>query len=179
MYDNLRGRIVLKVEDGGKAYYIDPENPRMIFLGRPADAFQVMRQEGLGISSQDLAKIPVSLDYLSGKDSDGDGLPDDLERALGTDPYNTDTSGNGYCDWTEIKHGYDPLKKEGRLPLDEDFSLRQAGRILLQVEDRGEAWYVNPDNNRRHFLGRPADAFELMRNLGLGISNQDFDRLSS
>ncbi len=48
---------------------------------------------------------------------------------------------------------------------------RLSGKILLQVEAHGEAWYVNPLTTRRHYLGRPADAYELMRSLGLGITN--------
>jgi len=47
------------------------------------------------------------------------------------------------------------------------------GRILLQVESHGEAWYVNPLNSQRYYLGRPSDALALMRQLGLGISNAD------
>lgn len=49
-----------------------------------------------------------------------------------------------------------------------------SGRILLQVETNGEAWYVNPVNSRRYFLGWPADAFALMRELGLGVSEKDY-----
>lgn len=50
---------------------------------------------------------------------------------------------------------------------------RVAGKILLQVEDVGQAWYVNPVDNLRYYLGRPADAFAIMQNLGLGITNSD------
>lgn len=50
---------------------------------------------------------------------------------------------------------------------------RLAGRILLQVEAHGEAWYVDPLTGRRHFLGRPADALRVMSALGLGISVAD------
>jgi len=54
-------------------------------------------------------------------------------------------------------------------------SERLSGRILLQVEEHGEAWYVYPLNLRRYFLGRPADAGQVIRVLGLGVSNRDFD----
>ena len=53
------------------------------------------------------------------------------------------------------------------------------GRILLQVQSRGEAWYVHPQTGQRSSLGRPADAFALMRAQGLGISEKDFARLAS
>ena len=48
-----------------------------------------------------------------------------------------------------------------------------AGMILLQVEQNGEAWYVDPATLTRYSLGRPDDAFDVMRSLGLGISNAD------
>lgn len=35
---------------------------------------------------------------------------------------------------------------------------RLTGRILLQVESHGEAWYVNQTNLKRYYLGRPSDA---------------------
>ncbi|MDP3889070.1 MAG: hypothetical protein Q8Q25_00815, partial [bacterium] len=47
------------------------------------------------------------------------------------------------------------------------------GRILLQVEGHGEAWYVNPANQKRYYLGRPDDAFKVMRTLGVGITNEN------
>src|SRR3989338_4728258 len=50
---------------------------------------------------------------------------------------------------------------------------RLMGKILLRVQHKGEAWYINPDNGQRYFLGRPQDAFNLMRALGLGISDDD------
>ena len=72
--------------------------------------------------------------------------------------------------------GYNP-SGSGNLNIDNDFSENQKGKILLQVEGNGEAWYVSPMDGRRYFLGRPSDAFEIMRSLGLGISNDDFDNL--
>lgn len=51
------------------------------------------------------------------------------------------------------------------------------GRILLQVQSSGEAWYVHPKTGLRTLLGRPADAFTAMRKLGVGISNNDLKRL--
>ncbi len=55
-------------------------------------------------------------------------------------------------------------------------SNRLLGRILLQVEEKGEAWYLNPLDGARYFLGRPSDALAIMRKLALGISNNDFNR---
>ena len=52
-----------------------------------------------------------------------------------------------------------------------------AGRILLQVEKNGQAWYVDPVSNKRAFLGRPTDAFNAMRSFGLGVSNADLSKI--
>lgn len=48
----------------------------------------------------------------------------------------------------------------------------QTGKILLQVEENGEAWYVYPNDSFRYYLGRPKDAFDIMRNLGLGAKHK-------
>jgi putative endopeptidase len=60
----------------------------------------------------------------------------------------------------------------------ENLSVKLAGRILIQTENHGEAWYVNPENNNRYYLARPNDAFSVMSRLGLGISNKDFQALN-
>lgn len=58
---------------------------------------------------------------------------------------------------------------------EDNLAAQLAGRILLQVERHGEAWYVHPVDGRRYFLGRPADALHVMSSLGLGISDDDLD----
>ncbi len=176
MHNRLKGKIMLKVEDSGKAYYIHPQNKTMHYLGRPADAFSVMREQGVGITSDNLNKIPVALGSLSGIDSDGDGLSDMLEDAIGTDKNKKDSDGDGYDDKSELGGDFNP-KGSGSLSYDLNFSNNQKGKIFLQIEGKGEAWYVNPGDGKRYFLGRPADAFGVMRNLGLGISNSDFDNM--
>lgn len=123
--ERLRGRIVLEVESHGEAYYIYPVDLKRYYLGRPADAFNVMRNLGLGISNIDLSKIPKNTD-----------------------------------NWN-INLGISSNKS---------LISKVSGRILLQVQSYGEAWYINPLNNRRYYLGRPTDAFNLMRSLGLGIT---------
>ncbi len=50
---------------------------------------------------------------------------------------------------------------------------RVSGRIVLQVQQNGEAWYVYPTDTHRYYLGRPDDAFQIMRDKGLGITNDD------
>lgn len=114
---NLHGRILLQVQDKGQAWYVNPVNGQRYYLGRPDDAFLLMRSLGLGVSNTDIDSFK----------------------------------------------GYAPA--------------RLAGRILLQVQDKGQAFYVSPINYQLHYLGRPADAFKVMRSQGLGITNLDLEEI--
>ncbi len=58
----LAGRIVLAVESKGEAWYIDPVTLTRVSLGTPQEAWQAMRNLGLGITSVDLVSIPVAND---------------------------------------------------------------------------------------------------------------------
>lgn len=124
--ERLSGRILLQIQEKGKAWYLDPATDSRAYLGRPTDAFRVMRELGLGITTVDLEKISASDDTDSG---------------------------------------------------DTKLARKLAGKILLQVQAKGEAWYINPVNLKRYYLGRPADAFAAMRGLGLGVSNTDIAKI--
>ena len=122
----LSGKILLNVEQNGEAWYVYPKDNKRYFLGRPTDAFSLMRELGLGITELNFQK----------------------------------------------------LAKEGS-PVDGDIDLAKSlsGMIILQVEENGEAWYVNPNDLKIYFLGRPADAFAVMRKLSLGISRENLARI--
>lgn len=122
----LAGRILLNVEGKGEAWYVYPVDNKRYYLGRPADAFEVMRRLGLGIAEIDFQKIAQA------------GMPVEGDRAL---------------------------------------AARLAGRIILETERKGEAWYINPVDLKKYYLGRPADAFALMRQLSLGISREDLAKI--
>ncbi len=119
-----KSAIIILPEDRGKAWYVNPKTQERAYLGRPADAFKVMRSAGIGITNKDLLRIPESTE-------------------------------------------------EG----DVTYGCKHIGKIFLQVESKGEAWYVHPMNCKRYFLNRPSDAFELMRKLGLGVSNADAGKI--
>jgi len=107
----LRGRILLQIQGKGEAWYVNPSNEKRSYLGRPADAFNVMRKLGLGVKHDVVAN------------------------------------------------------------LDGPFSARLTGKILIDVDDHGAAYYISPTNQKAYSLGRPTDAFNIMRKLGLGIDN--------
>lgn len=46
------------------------------------------------------------------RDSDGDGIPDAVERNMGTNPYSPDTDGDGKSDQEEISYGSNPLASD-------------------------------------------------------------------
>ncbi len=127
LVEKFLGSILLQVESKGEAWYVDPLKKERWYLGRPADAFVVMRKQGIGMTDKNLLKIPRG-------DSDDRG--------------------------------------------DDRFAKRFYGRILLQVQSRGEAWYVYPKDGRRYFLGKPDDAFHMMRKLGLGITDTNLSTIT-
>ncbi|OGY82238.1 MAG: hypothetical protein A3E60_00085 [Candidatus Kerfeldbacteria bacterium RIFCSPHIGHO2_12_FULL_42_13] len=178
LYNSLRGKIILRVEKDGEAYYINPAKQTLHYLGRASDAFRIMREQGIGITNKDIAKIPISLSNLAGEDQDKDGLTDEFEDAIGTNENTKDTDKDGFADKTELQNNYSPIASgEVKLPIDMGYASKNRGKIFLQVEKNGEAWYTHVLDSKRYFLGRPNDAFFIMRNLGIGISEKNFSKL--
>ncbi len=174
LIERLKGRILLQVEENGEAWYIDPETSQRFYLKDGNSAYNLLRIFGLGIKTEDLEKIPVALDKYEGEDTDKDGLPDGLEEALGTDPKNKDSDSDGVTDREELERGYNPLGA-GQMSTDDNLAERLEGKILLQVDRRGEAWYVY--NGKRYYLKDGKFAYELMRKLSLGIRNNDIRQI--
>jgi hypothetical protein len=51
------------------------------------------------------------------------------------------------------------------------FPQRLSGRILLDTEKNGEAYYIYPKDLKKYYLGRPADALKIMKEKGRGVTN--------
>ena len=64
-------------------------------------------------------------------DSDGDGLPDDLEKRIGTDPYNKDTDGDGVDDGEELRRGTNPLIPNSK---ESNIELSQIDKAIVNKE---------------------------------------------
>lgn len=129
-----------------------------------------------GCSSGACVKIPVGVEERAlGQDTDSDGLDDRTEDALGTDSEDADSDSDGYLDGVEVKNGFNPLGSGG-LKIDNGFAGKQEGKILLQVEGRGEAWYIK--GGKRYYMANGDSAYKIMRYLSVGITNTDLNKIS-
>ncbi|KKU48231.1 hypothetical protein A3H10_00195 [Candidatus Uhrbacteria bacterium RIFCSPLOWO2_12_FULL_46_10] len=177
--DRVRGRILLQVESRGEAWYVNPTDNKRTYLRDGTAAYDLLRSSGLGIKNADLSKIPVGIeDRFNDTDTDSDGLPDKLEEGLKTDPNSRDSDNDGFLDGDEVKNDLNPLGT-GRLVINTQLQTRLKGKILLQVESKGEAWYINPANGKRYYLKDGNAAYQIMRYLGLGITNSDLVSIST
>ena len=179
LVEKLSGYILLQVEKNGEAWYVDADSLRRYYMKDGAAAYKAMRNFGLGISNENLSKIPIGLDdRFNDSDYDNDGLPDKMEEALGTDTYNSDSDFDGYSDGGEVRGGYNPLGG-GKLETDINLAEKLKGKILLQVESKGEAWYVSPDDGKRYYMKDGESAYEIMRFLSLGVTNENLSGIEA
>lgn len=58
------------------------------------------------------------------------------------------------------------------------FAKNVQGKILLQVQEHGEAWYVYPSTCYRIYMKNGDEAYRIMRHLGLGITNSDLEQIN-
>lgn len=65
----------------------------------------------------------------------------------------------------------DELKKSKSACSSNSTARKMKGKILLQVQHHGEAWYVDPGTCRRIYLRDGLAAYTVMRFLGLGITD--------
>jgi len=110
----LKGRILLQVESNGEAWYVHPMTAEKYYMADGEDAYNIMRNLGVGITNANLEKIKNN----------------------------------------------------------KNLAIKQKGKIFLQVESRGEAYYVGFDGSL-HYLKDGSEAYNTMKKLGLGISNKN------
>lgn len=179
--NQVKGKIVLDVEKdkggNGEAWYVDPITAERYYLKDGDTAYQAMQAFGLGISSADLQKIPIAIDpKLVEKDTDGDGLSDDLEETVGSSTTVADTDGDGYKDGEEVQNQYSPTSKE-KMPIDKVLCQRLKGRVVIDVQNKGRAWYIDPDTCQRYYLRNGDQAYKIMRYRSTGISRDNLNKL--
>lgn len=139
-------------------------------LATPEMAYQAVVQNAIPADRTTLDQFNTGLDQQQffGRDTDGDGVADMLENALGTARTRADTDYDGYTDYEEINTGHSPFEKSRKRISTPDAALKRwGGKILLDVARNGEAWYIHPTNGKRYFLGSPAAMMEIARRLAL------------
>lgn len=172
----LAGKILLQVANLGRAWYVDPVSSERYYLADGNSSYNALRKFGLGIKNTDLAKIPVGINNESGLDSDSDGISDKMEQALGTDINKADSDGDGFSDKTELLNSYSPLGV-GKMTQSKTLVDKLRGRIVLQTEGLGQAWYINPSDGKRYYLADGEAAYQIMRQLSLGINNDLINKI--
>ncbi|MFA4953920.1 MAG: hypothetical protein WC641_01245 [Patescibacteria group bacterium] len=60
---------------------------------------------------------------------------------------------------------------------DSALATRLQGRILLQVESHGEAWYIRAKDLKRYYMKDGAAAYSIMRFFSLGITDVDLAKI--
>lgn len=94
--------------------------------------------DGDGLSDNSEARLKTD---PANPDSDGDGLTDGAEALdLNTDPARYDSDGDGFSDGTEVTIGSDPM---GRL----SFPVRVAGTVVYTGVQTGAVWIVAGTNS--------------------------------
>lgn len=116
--DKLSGKILLQVEDRGEAWYVCPENKKRYYMANGDEAYNIMRDLGVGITDVDLDKVKT----------------------------------------------------------DKTFAKKHSGKIFLQVEDLGQAYYLDFEGEA-HYLKDGQAAYTIMRELGLGIANNNIRKI--
>lgn len=72
-----------------------------------------------------------------------------------------------------------PLAVFAGVKYDQKLTEKMKGKILLQVESKGEAWYVNPKDGKRYYMKDGDSALQIMRKFGVGIKSADLEKIQA
>lgn len=176
--EKYAGTMFLDVENYGRLWYVDPESNNRFYFENGEAALSIGSKLATGITYEDLQKIPVGVseELYNLTDSDGDGLSDRLESALGSDPNNQDSDGDGFSDKEELANGYDPVGE--KYSYNQSLIDRLEGKMLLQVSganSHGEIWYIQ--DGKRWYGGTEDSMYEIMKARSLGATADDIRKI--
>ena len=80
---------------------------------------------------------------------------------------------------SSLKNKISKDTKAGFIVNENNTNSKLVGKILLQVESHGEAWYVNPKNSKKYYMANGDEAYKVMRILGVGITNKDLEKIKT
>ena len=69
------------------------------------------------------------------------------------------------------------IKEMEKEPFDMEFALKNAGRIFLSVQEKGEAYWVSPSGMRYYMGNSPTEMLEFVQKYGVGISMTDLKKI--
>ncbi|HAM88211.1 MAG: Calcium-binding acidic-repeat protein (ARP) [Candidatus Falkowbacteria bacterium GW2011_GWC2_38_22] len=99
-------------------------------------------------------------------DNDGDGLPDDTEKRIGTDPNIPDSDNDGYSDGDEVKNNFNPLGTRGLSKTLTPLDLALINGVLLEQpktagivsSDFSISKFTNSDEENSYKISGTAEA---------------------
>ena len=135
------------------------------------------KEPGVGILVYDVLEAPVD---------SSSAWEHDMPLAIGTNTITieaTDGAGRKSATVTVVIERTEVdvsgvVAEEKRLTVNTDSALakRLSGRLLLQVENKGQIWYVDPKTGKRFFVTKDS-AIEIFRALSLGITEADLGKV--
>ena len=132
-------------------------------LSMPENQAQSLRErvEQIQREDQERQQVLAQKEELE-RDSDGDGIPDAVERNMGTNPYSPDTDGDGKSDQEEISYGSNPLASDnsnnenisssGRQKTVAELITAKDSKGLAQVLKEGVKDYFKSDTYKQYLL---------------------------
>ncbi len=96
-------------DSGTYSFFLPAETTIQVITFDPKSGLVAHFTGTTEVSGTDTVVNPTFFRPSIEPDSDGDGLPDDVEFAIGSNADRTDTDGDGIDDFSEIAQGLDPL----------------------------------------------------------------------